>query len=88
MFVKPWKYDEAHFDTDFTIACLLTNEHISQTALAEDDHVLYLKLLTGWWDREKAKKQTNSESAQRSKEKKKRILVERYGNPNPPPPQP
>ena len=40
-----WHYDFAHFDADITIAMLITNHHIEETALHEDDQDFYIKLV-------------------------------------------
>jgi hypothetical protein len=41
-----YKFDHRHFDSDFAIACYLTNEDILLTALAEEDSKAYNGLLT------------------------------------------
>ena len=40
-----WHHDFAHFDADITIAMLITNYHIEETALHEDDQDFYIKLV-------------------------------------------
>ena len=84
VFVKAWKYDHDHFDTDFTIACLLTNEHISLTALFDQDEHAHKRRLHGWWFQFSEQQRRNREASQRSKAKRRRILIERYGDPRQP----
>jgi hypothetical protein len=41
IFRNTWRFDRGNFDDDFTIACLLTNEHIQEMALAVEDSIFY-----------------------------------------------
>jgi DDE superfamily endonuclease len=43
---KIYKFDHRHFDADFEIACLLTNEDVLLTALSENDLKVYRGLQT------------------------------------------
>lgn len=43
---RVYKFDHRHFDSDFAIACYLTNEDILLTALAEEDLKSYNGVLT------------------------------------------
>ena len=39
-----WRWDHEHFDIDFANACMLTNHHLEDTHLSEDDHSALLQL--------------------------------------------
>lgn len=41
----PYRFDHAHFDDDYDLLCLLTNELIAATPLNDDDHSFYTQLL-------------------------------------------
>jgi hypothetical protein len=44
VFRTKWRYDHAHFDTDMAIACMLTNHHLENTELHDDDRDMLLRL--------------------------------------------
>jgi hypothetical protein len=46
VFHNIYRWSHKHFNYDFAIACCLTNEHIQQNRLNENDHKIYLGLLS------------------------------------------
>lgn len=57
---KVYRWDHAHFDDDYDICCLLTNELIRATQLNEADHDFYMRVITkrrqGREDKERVRK--------------------------------
>jgi len=45
---RGWRWDHGHFDIDFEIACMLTNEHITTTRLDDEDATFYKQLLESY----------------------------------------
>jgi hypothetical protein len=77
-FGRSWKYDEAHFDDDLTIACLLTNEHIAQTNLGFQDDDFHRKRLRLWKTTHENKLLARRQKLQASKEKRSQLLRTRF----------
>jgi hypothetical protein len=76
IFREVYRWDHEHFDTDYEIGVLLTNEHIAHTALVEDDQRLYHALREDRIRKYEEKKAKRKESVKKCKEKKKRRLAE------------
>lgn len=54
-----YKWDHANFDADYDICCLLTNELIRASHLAQQDHDFYLRIVTmrfGAWEAKQRKR--------------------------------
>lgn len=68
VFRGTWRWDESHFDEDFYLACLLTNEHIANNTLVEDDQIFYEK----WIDRRR--------NGALEKERRQKAIVRRSKN--------
>jgi hypothetical protein len=46
VFRNAYYWSHKYFNYDFAIACCLTNEHIQQNRLSENDYKIYLRLLS------------------------------------------
>jgi len=69
-----YKYDQDHFDIDFNICALLTNEHIKVNQLEEIDREFYLALLEHRKLATEQKQKRECESHQKCYERKKSRL--------------
>lgn len=65
-----WRYDEAHFDDDLTIACLLTNEHLAFNDLEEQDQLACTNRFRRWTKQFIQKQEKRAQSVAKQKEKK------------------
>jgi hypothetical protein len=78
IFTSEFRLDHAHFDMDFDICCLLTNESIERKQLAVEDGDFYLKLnqykLTITEAKEKKRKLESSKYHKEKRLKKKKQL--------------
>jgi len=64
---RTWRWEHGHFDTDFRIACLLTNEHISTTELDPEDGDFYNQLLHSFVSAAEQRRQKRTASARISR---------------------
>jgi len=64
---RTWRWEHGHFDTDFRIACLLTNEHISTTELDPEDSDFYNQLLHSFVSAAEQRRQKRTASARTSR---------------------
>jgi hypothetical protein len=62
--------DYTHFDDDYDLLCLLTNELISATALNEADKLFYDQVLTLRRQNQQRKEEKHKGAQQRTKERK------------------
>jgi hypothetical protein len=73
-----WTYDEEHFDTDFSIACMLTNEHIRQFDLEEGDRQFHIHRNYAWRIAHDAKIQARRDQTVRSRERRAQRLRQMF----------
>lgn len=69
-----YRFDHAHFDSDFDVLCLLTNEGIAVTSLSEEDALFYDKARTQRRQLLEAKEAKLKEASKKYKENKRRRL--------------
>lgn len=68
---RGWRWDHGHFDMDFEIACMLTNEHITTTVLDDDDATFYQQLLESFEAEHLARKAKRTAAARNSRHLRK-----------------
>ena len=71
VFRTKWRYDHAHFDTDMAIACMLTNHHLENTELHDDDRDMLLRLRIMRRQKKQQKDAARHRSVRASKRKRR-----------------
>jgi hypothetical protein len=78
VFSSTWTYDEEHFDTDFSIAYMLTNEHIRLFELDEGDRQFHIRRNYAWRVAHESKVQVHRDQTIRSRERRTQRLRQMF----------